>query len=148
MLIFPKTFGAGIDHPLAKRADESLEDAAVSFVHSRLGLDATSVTYKSGYSGEVAKHAFVKQTFVSASVMFYWNEPSTWSSQNGIPVANAVANVAFNHDNKVVSFGSSFVKPSESNECTCGITDLTLNLISSHRRCQTVHHPRCCYQEG
>ena len=65
-LIPLQTFGAGIDHPLAKRADESLEDAAVSFVHSRLGLNTDSVTYKSGYSGEVAKHAFVKQTFVSA----------------------------------------------------------------------------------
>ena len=32
-------------------------------------------------------------------------------SQNGIPIANAVANVAFNKANKVVSFGSSFVKP-------------------------------------
>ncbi len=31
--------------------------------------------------------------------------------QNGIPIANAVANVAFNKANKVVSFGSSFVKP-------------------------------------
>ena len=31
--------------------------------------------------------------------------------QNGVPVANAVANVAFNKANKVVSFGSSFVKP-------------------------------------
>lgn len=31
--------------------------------------------------------------------------------QHGIPVANAVANVAFNHDDKVVSFGSSFVTP-------------------------------------
>lgn len=34
--------------------------------------------------------------------------------QNGIPIANAAANVAFNQDNKVVAFGSSFVKPSES----------------------------------
>ena len=34
--------------------------------------------------------------------------------QNGVPVANAVANIAFNNANKVVSFGSSFVKPSMS----------------------------------
>jgi Zn-dependent metalloprotease len=32
---------------------------------------------------------------------------------NGVPVANAVANVAFNHDNKVVAFGNSFVKPTK-----------------------------------
>jgi extracellular elastinolytic metalloproteinase len=30
----------------------------------------------------------------------------------GIPIANAVANVAFNQDNKVVAFGSSFLKQS------------------------------------
>lgn len=29
---------------------------------------------------------------------------------NGVPVANAVANVAFNKENKIASFGSSFVK--------------------------------------
>ena len=34
-------------------------------------------------------------------------------SQDGVPLANAVANVAFNKDNKVVSFGSSFIKPSK-----------------------------------
>lgn len=32
--------------------------------------------------------------------------------QDGIPFANAVANVAFNMDGKVASFGSSFVTPS------------------------------------
>lgn len=32
--------------------------------------------------------------------------------QNGLPVANAVANVALKND-KVVSFGASFVKPSK-----------------------------------
>ena len=40
--------------------------------------------------------------------------------QNGIPIANAVANVAFNKANKVVSFGSSFVKPCAL-RCTTGI---------------------------
>jgi len=35
------------------------------------------------------------------------------ASQNGIPIANAAANVAFNQDNKVVAFGSSFVQPSK-----------------------------------
>jgi len=34
-------------------------------------------------------------------------------SQDGVPFANAVANVAFNQDNKVIAFGSSFVKPGE-----------------------------------
>jgi extracellular elastinolytic metalloproteinase len=88
-----ETFGSGIDHPLAKRAEDDLEGAAVSFVQSRLGLESDNVSFKSGFAGEAAKHAFLRQSF------------------NGIPVANAVANVAFNNDNKVVTFGSSFVKP-------------------------------------
>ncbi|KAF8970318.1 Fungalysin metallopeptidase-domain-containing protein [Flammula alnicola] len=88
-----ETFEAGIDHPHSKRSDISLEDAAVAFVESHLSLDKGALTYKSGYSGEVAQHAYLKQ------------------AHEGIPFANAVANVAFNQNNKVVSFGSSFVKP-------------------------------------
>ncbi|KAH9030752.1 Fungalysin metallopeptidase-domain-containing protein [Lactarius pseudohatsudake] len=45
---------------------------------------------------EVAQHVFLKQQI------------------NGVPVANAVANVAFSYDGKVLSFSSSFVKPSGS----------------------------------
>ncbi|KAL0948150.1 hypothetical protein HGRIS_010766 [Hohenbuehelia grisea] len=88
-----ETFGDGIDHPLSKRANPDLKESAIEFTGARLGVDKKSVTYKSGYSGEAARHAYLKQT------------------HEGIPFANAVANVAFNHDNKVVSFGSSFVKP-------------------------------------
>ncbi len=36
----------------------------------------------------------------------------TMRVQNGVPIANAVANVAFNKANQVVSFGSSFVNTS------------------------------------
>ena len=32
-------------------------------------------------------------------------------TQNGVEVANAVANVALNSDDKVVTFGANFVKP-------------------------------------
>ncbi|PSS38032.1 hypothetical protein PHLCEN_2v117 [Hermanssonia centrifuga] len=88
-----ETFGEGIDHPLYRRADDDLEEAAVSFVQSHLGLSDGSISFKSGFAGEAAKHAFVKQKV------------------NGVPLANAVANVAFNNANKVVAFGSSFVKP-------------------------------------
>ncbi|KAJ8517459.1 hypothetical protein ONZ45_g5342 [Pleurotus djamor] len=90
-----ETFGAGIDHPLSKRDNPDLEESAVAFIESKLGVAKDAITFKSGFSGEVAKHAFVKQT------------------HDGVPFANAVANVAFNHDNKVVSFGSSFVKPTK-----------------------------------
>jgi extracellular elastinolytic metalloproteinase len=79
---------------LAKRADATIEASARSFIESRLGLGKEKVLYRSGYSAETAKHAYVKQT------------------HENISFANAVANVAFNHENKVVAFGSSFVNPS------------------------------------
>ncbi|KAK6980981.1 extracellular metallo proteinase mep [Favolaschia claudopus] len=82
-----ETFGEGIDHPLRKRAldDEgaSIEERAIAFVKSHLKLADGGVAFRSGFSGEVSDHAFVRQTI------------------NGIPIANAVANVAFNKDDKV-----------------------------------------------
>lgn len=60
-----QTFDTGIDHPLQKRATENLEDAAVSAVHSRLGLSSDDVVYKSGYSAEAASHGYVRQQVVS-----------------------------------------------------------------------------------
>ncbi|TFK72837.1 hypothetical protein BDN72DRAFT_283561 [Pluteus cervinus] len=90
-----ETYGDGMDHPAAKSASGSdgIEEAAISFVQSHLGVDQASVSFKSGFTGEAASHAYVKQ------------------AHNGIPFANAVANVAFNKADKVVAFGSSFVKP-------------------------------------
>jgi len=89
-----ETFGEkGIEHSLSKRADASIEDSARAFVESHTGISSDSVNYKGGFSAETARHAYLKQTI------------------NGVTVANAVANVAFNHDNNVVAFGSSFVKP-------------------------------------
>ncbi|KAJ8487939.1 hypothetical protein ONZ45_g14134 [Pleurotus djamor] len=90
-----ETFGVGIDHPLSKRDNPDLEESAVAFIQSQLRVAKDAIAFTSGFSGEVAKHAFLKQ------------------SHDGIPFANAVANVAFNHNNKVVSFGSSFVKPTK-----------------------------------
>ncbi|PIL32515.1 hypothetical protein GSI_05218 [Ganoderma sinense ZZ0214-1] len=87
-----QTFGIdGIDHPLSARAEFSLEEAAVSFVQSKLNVTPNAAAYRTGYSNDVAQHAYIHQQI------------------NGIPIANAVANVAFNKANKVVSFGSSFV---------------------------------------
>jgi extracellular elastinolytic metalloproteinase len=83
-------------HPLTKRADASLEDSAIAFVESHLGVSANTVSFRSGFDGDISSHAFVRQT------------------HDGIPFANAVANVGFNKDNKVTSFGSSFVKTSKS----------------------------------
>ncbi|KAI0654826.1 Fungalysin metallopeptidase-domain-containing protein [Cubamyces menziesii] len=87
-----ETFGEGIDHPLSKRSDASIEEAAAAFVQSRTGVQADAVHVRTSFEGDAASHVYVKQQL------------------NGIPFANAVANVAFNKDNKVVAFGSSFVK--------------------------------------
>ncbi|RDX50703.1 hypothetical protein OH76DRAFT_1348486 [Lentinus brumalis] len=90
-----ETFGVnGVDHPLSARGEFDLKDATVSFVQSRLNVQPDTIAFRTGFSSDITQHAFVRQQI------------------NGIPIANAVANVAFNKDNKVVSFGSSFVKPS------------------------------------
>ncbi|KAF7375384.1 Extracellular metalloproteinase mep [Mycena sanguinolenta] len=84
-----QTFGTGIDHPLRKRG-ASLKEASESFVSSYLGVDSL---YHSGFSGDTTSHAYAHQVI------------------NGLIVSNAVCNVAFNSDDKVVALGSSFVKP-------------------------------------
>ncbi|KAH9850436.1 Fungalysin metallopeptidase-domain-containing protein [Lenzites betulinus] len=90
-----ETFGVeGVPHPLSARDDFDVKDATVSFIQSRLGVQPETVGFRTSFENDVAHHAFVKQQI------------------NGVSVANAVANVAFNKANKVVSFGSSFVKPS------------------------------------
>ncbi|KAI0641704.1 Fungalysin metallopeptidase-domain-containing protein [Trametes meyenii] len=89
-----ETFGVdGIDHPISARDDFDVKDAAVSFIQSRLNLQPEDIKFTTSSSNDIAHHAFVTQQI------------------NGVPVANAVANVAFNSAKKVVSFGSSFVKP-------------------------------------
>jgi len=87
-----ETFGAGIDHPLQARADEDLRQSAISFVSQRLSIDPSTVNLRTQADTETTTHAFLVQ------------------QHDGIPFANAVANIAFK-GNKVVSFGSSFVKP-------------------------------------
>ncbi|CAL1708409.1 unnamed protein product [Somion occarium] len=89
-----RTFGSGVDHPLSKRAGVTIGDSALAFIHKKLGLSDDDVRVRSSFESSGAAHAYVQQKL------------------NGVPVANAVANVAFNRDNKVVAFGSSFVKPS------------------------------------
>ncbi|KAF8751205.1 Fungalysin metallopeptidase (M36) [Rhizoctonia solani] len=90
-----ETYGVeGVVHPLAKRGitDASPADAAKSFLESKLGVKPEDLSRKSGHSSDVASFEYFTQTF------------------NGIPVANAVANVGLKND-KVTSFGASFVKP-------------------------------------
>ncbi|KAJ7436197.1 Fungalysin metallopeptidase-domain-containing protein [Mycena latifolia] len=87
-----QTFEGGIGLPLLRR-DGSLAETAAAFVESQLKVNSSTIKFKSGYSGDVAQYAYIKQ------------------QHNNISFANAVANVAFKNG-KVVSFGNSFVKPS------------------------------------
>ncbi|KAH8981283.1 Fungalysin metallopeptidase-domain-containing protein [Lactarius hatsudake] len=87
----------GLDHPLARRAgDFDIKAASLSFLASKLGIQQNDIHFRTSAKAEMAQHAFLKQQI------------------NGVPVANAVANVAFSDDGKVLSFSSSFVKPSGS----------------------------------
>ncbi|KAL5631553.1 hypothetical protein ACGC1H_007167 [Rhizoctonia solani] len=89
-----ETFGKGIDHPLTKRGvkDASSVEAAKAFLESKLGVSADSISHKGGSSSDITEYEYFRQQF------------------NGIPIANAVANVALKN-NKVVSYGASFVQP-------------------------------------
>ncbi|KAG6831526.1 hypothetical protein H0H92_009795 [Tricholoma furcatifolium] len=62
----------------------------MSFMKSHLGVDDSSITFKSGYTAETAQVAYVAQ------------------AHEGVPFINAVANIALK-DNKILSIGSSFV---------------------------------------
>lgn len=99
-----ETFEVGIEHSPSKRANPDIEESAITFLQSHLGIQSDTISFKSGYFGETAKHVYVKQI------------------HNGIPIANAAANVAFNQDNKVVAFGSSFVKPKNTAPATPSIS--------------------------
>ncbi|KAF5346161.1 hypothetical protein D9758_009964 [Tetrapyrgos nigripes] len=89
-----ETFGEGIDHPLSKREDASLDETAIAFAASHLGVDVNDIEVKTSFEADIISHAYLKQ------------------KHDGIAFANAVANVAIK-SNKVVSLGSSFVKPSK-----------------------------------
>ncbi|KAH9053792.1 Fungalysin metallopeptidase-domain-containing protein [Lactarius vividus] len=91
-----KRFGVdGTDpFPTSRRYPRNSPDtnaAAVSFLASKLGISEDSVQFRASAQGQAAHHVFLVQKI------------------NGIPVANAVANVAFNNNGKVSSFSSSFV---------------------------------------
>ncbi|KAF8149332.1 Fungalysin metallopeptidase-domain-containing protein [Crassisporium funariophilum] len=81
----------GLELEVASRAQTDLNASTLAFVQQRLGIDTTSVGFRSGYVFGEEKYAYVKQY------------------HNGIPFVNAVGNVAWKNGH-VVSFGSSFVK--------------------------------------
>ncbi|KAI9453868.1 Fungalysin metallopeptidase-domain-containing protein [Lactarius psammicola] len=89
----------GLDHPLVRRAgDFDIKTASVSFLASKLGFHQSDIQFP----------------LCVDSFLFRNRDDLEKMGKNGVPVANAVANVAFNDDGKVLSFSSSFVKPSGS----------------------------------
>lgn len=111
-----QTFGDGVDLPLTKRVPgrSPVEQDAISVVTSRLGLQDNAVSFKSSFSGEASTHAYLKQKIVSLTLSINGTRADLNEClQNGIEVANAVANIALNNNNKLVSFGNNFVTPSE-----------------------------------
>ena len=78
---------------LRSRADASLADSAAAYTYTKLKVSPDSVRVHASYSGAVGSYAYIRQYY------------------KGIPVTNAVANVAFNTNKKVTAFGSSFVSP-------------------------------------
>ncbi|TFL04092.1 Fungalysin metallopeptidase-domain-containing protein [Pterulicium gracile] len=90
-----ETFGTGIEHPTSDSFTEStLEESAVAFIQDRLNIDTSDIAYRTGYTEDETSHAYVQQ------------------KHDGIAFSNSVANIAFKN-NKVVAFGSSFVKPEQ-----------------------------------
>ncbi|CAE6394968.1 unnamed protein product [Rhizoctonia solani] len=85
-----ETYGMeGEVHPLAKRGvvDALSVDAAKSFLENKLGIQAKDLSYKGGHKSDNVSYEYFRQVL------------------NGIPIANAVANVALKND-KVTSFES------------------------------------------
>ncbi|CAE6475441.1 unnamed protein product [Rhizoctonia solani] len=91
-----ETYGVnGMDHPLSKRAIQATpEEAAKAFLESKLGVGPENLSRRTGHADDRTRvsNEYFRQQF------------------NGIPVANAVANVALK-DGKILSFGASFIRP-------------------------------------
>ncbi|KAK0184108.1 Fungalysin metallopeptidase-domain-containing protein [Armillaria mellea] len=105
------TYGSGKEtlHAASFKA-ESLDSSTISFIASELGVNTSSVGYRSGHSVDSMTYSYVKQY------------------HDGVPFANAVANAAFKNG-KAVAFGSSFVNASNIAPSTPSIV-LDSSLIS------------------
>ncbi|KAK0185335.1 Fungalysin metallopeptidase-domain-containing protein [Armillaria mellea] len=87
-----KTYGGGKD--IASFVTSDLETSAISFIASELSVNSSTIMYNAGHTAENdMSYAYAKQY------------------HDGVPFANAVANVAFKNG-KAVSLGSSFVDTS------------------------------------
>ncbi|GLB42800.1 putative peptidase M36 family protein [Lyophyllum shimeji] len=112
-----QTFGEGIDQPMPEgftnsSTPPSLNDSAIAFMQSQLGFDAAQVSYRVGVSREDGDFAYVNQY------------------HDGVPFANAVANIAWK-DGKVVAFGSSFVPINSTSNIADSKPTLDVNSVIS-----------------
>ncbi|CAG7847124.1 Extracellular metalloproteinase MEP; AltName: Full=Elastinolytic metalloproteinase MEP; AltName: Full=Fungalysin MEP; Flags: Precursor [Serendipita indica DSM 11827] len=87
-----ETYGTGVTTPLKKRGEPSgsIEQSAASFVEEKLQLSSGEYNIRSSANTETGGSVWIQQLV------------------NGIPVANAVANVALNKNEDVVAFGANF----------------------------------------
>ncbi|ESK86186.1 putative extracellular elastinolytic metalloproteinase precursor [Moniliophthora roreri MCA 2997] len=87
-----KTYGAGnaLAQPQSFASKEGLTSNTLTWIQNQLNLDNSSVAWQSGWSMDSTSCGYVKQV------------------HDGVPFANAVANVMFKGNN-VVAFGNSFV---------------------------------------
>jgi hypothetical protein len=57
---------AGVEHPLSKRAVKaSPEEAAKTFLQTKLGVDANGLVRKTGDATDLVAHEYFRQQFVS-----------------------------------------------------------------------------------
>ncbi|CAG7847122.1 Extracellular metalloproteinase 2; AltName: Full=Elastinolytic metalloproteinase MEP2; AltName: Full=Fungalysin MEP2; Flags: Precursor [Serendipita indica DSM 11827] len=86
------TYTNGVETPLKKRDGPftTMEASAVSFLEQQLNMGTDGFRVRSTASTDVSGHVWAQQMM------------------NGIPVANAVANVGFNKEQNVVAFGANF----------------------------------------
>ncbi|KAF8233726.1 hypothetical protein L208DRAFT_1152967, partial [Tricholoma matsutake] len=78
-----------------------ITNSTISFIQAQLGVDPSSIGYRMGFSWNSWNYAYTRQHHLD------------------IPIANAVANLAW-FDGKIIAFGSSFI-----NESTVIFADTT-----------------------
>ncbi|KAG8754500.1 hypothetical protein FRC12_011169 [Ceratobasidium sp. 428] len=84
--------GYGVDGVTPPLATGTSEETAMSFLQNKLNATSDSLVRRSGYTFDGVFYEYFSQII------------------NGLPVSNAVANVAIK-DGKVMSYGASFVRP-------------------------------------
>jgi extracellular elastinolytic metalloproteinase len=87
-----QTFGVS-GASFAKRAGLTAKESTIALVAEKTGVSADAIKLIATAQTDTGSIGYVHQ------------------QHNGIKFANAVANAAFNKNNNLVAFGSSFVKP-------------------------------------